>query len=103
MLIIDMSIISLYKDKALIRLYIGPGASKNEVVGVYGDPARLKVKIKAPPIDGEANNEVISYFSKLLGITKGQIQIIRGETSKQKDILVDLSPEEAMKCLGLEK
>lgn len=96
-----MSTVSPYNDKTLIRLYICPGASKNEVVGLYGDPARLKVKIKAPPVDGAANDEVILYFSKLLKIPKTQIELIRGQTSRQKDILVSLSPEVVIKILEM--
>ena len=77
-----------------ISLYIQPGASKSEVSGLFGDPARLKIKIKAPPRDGEANKEVIEFISKILGISKSKIEIIRGETSRQKDLLIDIPLEQ---------
>ena len=93
-----MYFISLYKNKTLLRLYICPGAHKNEITGLYGDPARLKIKIKARPVDGEANTEIISFLSKLLGMAKNKIEMIKGETSRQKDFLIDLSLEETMKC-----
>lgn len=77
-------------------VYIRPGASKNEVSGLFGTPARLKIKIKAPPQDGEANAEVITYISKLLGISKSKVEFIRGETSRQKDLLIDLPMEKVL-------
>lgn len=76
--------------KTILKIYVQPGASKNELVGLYGEPPRLKVKIKAQPQEGEANAEVITFFSKTLGISKSKVEIIRGHTSRQKDVLIDL-------------
>jgi uncharacterized protein (TIGR00251 family) len=69
-------------------LYIQPGASSTEAFGEHD--GRLKVKIKAPPRDGEANAAVIDYFSEILKIPKKKIFLIRGESSRQKDLLVEL-------------
>jgi uncharacterized protein (TIGR00251 family) len=78
-------------EQTLVKIYVQPGASKNELVGLYGDPPRLKLKVKAPPQDGEANLEVISFMAIILGISKSKVQLIRGQTSRKKDLLVDLS------------
>lgn len=94
-----MDIISVYKDKVLLRIYVQPGAGQNEVKGYFGDPARLKVKIKAPPVEGAANNEVIKFFSELLGISKNKIEILRGDTSRKKDLLIDCPLIELSKLL----
>lgn len=59
--------------------------------GVHAE--RLKVKIKAPPRDGEANEAVIDYFAEILKIPKKKIFLIRGESSRQKDLLVELSTD----------
>lgn len=75
----------------LLALYIQPGASMTELSGTHGD--RLKVKIKAPPRDGEANEALISYFSGILKIPKARIFLVRGESSRQKDLLVELPLE----------
>ena len=77
---------------SLLQLYIQPGASSNVVVGMHGE--RLKVKIKAPPVDGEANAELVKYIGEFLGIAKSKVHLLKGESSRQKDILVELSPEE---------
>ena len=78
----------------LLLLYIQPGASRTIIAGVHGE--RLKVKIKAPPRDGEANQALGEYFSEVLGIPKSKIFLIRGESSRQKTILVELSLSEIL-------
>lgn len=84
-----------------LLIHIQPGAAKNEVVGFYGEPARIKIKVKARPVEGEANAEVISFLAKILGIAKSRIEIERGHTSRQKDLMIDLPEEEVMKRLKL--
>ena len=76
------------KEGWLLRLYIRPNSSANEVTGLHGD--RIKVKIKSPPQDGEANLELKEYVGSLLGIAKSKVSILRGESSRQKDLLIDL-------------
>nr|BDT27990.1 DUF167 domain-containing protein [Bacteriovorax sp. HI3] len=96
-----MTIITAKNSQSILRIYVQPGASKNEISGLYGEPPRLKVKIKAPPVDGEANKEVIAFFAKLLGISKSRIELERGETSRQKDLLIDLSADEVKSLLSI--
>ncbi len=78
----------------VLLLYIQPGASSNALAGIHGD--RLKVKIKAPPREGEANEGLQEYFSGILRIPKSKIYLIRGESSRQKDLLVELPPEKTI-------
>lgn len=84
--------IKSHSQGTLLNLYIQPGASLSEISGTHAD--RLKVKIKAPPRDGEANEALIEFFSKYLGISKSKIRILRGESSRQKDLLFELPVEE---------
>lgn len=78
----------------LISLHIQPGASKNEISGEHNQ--RLKIKIKAPPRDGEANEGLIEFMSEVLKISKKKIFLIQGESSRQKTILVELSLNEIL-------
>jgi len=84
-------------SKTILKIYVQPGASKNEFVGCYGEPPRLKIKIKAQPQDGEANAEVIIFLSKVLKISKSKIEIYRGHISRQKDVLIDMDITEFVK------
>ena len=83
-----------HQKGTLLLLYIQPGASSNQLSGTHGD--RLKVKIKAAPRDGEANEGLIDYLVEVLKISKAKIFLIRGESSRQKDLLVELSLEEVL-------
>ena len=94
-----MNYISESDSKTLLRIYVQPGASKNEFVGLYGEPARLKLKIKAQPQDGEANAGVITFLAETLGISKSKIEISRGHTSRQKDVLIDLEMSSVIKII----
>jgi uncharacterized protein (TIGR00251 family) len=72
----------------LLRLQIQPRASKTEPSGPFGDPPRMKVRVAAPPVDGEANEELLKFLRKRLNVPLSHLRIVRGETSKSKDILV---------------
>jgi len=61
-------------------IYVQPGASRNQIVGLHGDT--LKVKIKAPPVGGTANKMCISVLAKALKVTKSAIEIVSGSVSK---------------------
>jgi len=80
-----------------VRLY--PNATKNEVVG-FSDEV-WQVRVAAPPVKGEANKEVISFLSKVLGVSKSSVSIARGHTNRNKLIAIDmLTREEIMKRLS---
>lgn len=84
-----MQYLEEYQGRVLLKIYVMPGARKSEIVGLFGEPLRLKIKISAPPIDGAANKELIKFLSKKLKLPKSALELIRGETSRNKDILVD--------------
>lgn len=73
------------KDGIILTLRISPNASKNEIIK---EEAGLKVKITAQPIDGKANKAMIEFLSKQFKIPKSYFEIVRGETSKDKTILI---------------
>ncbi len=70
-----------------ISLYVQPAAKKSEVVGLHGEN-HLKVKVKAPPEDGKANKELIRLLATTLAMSKKDIEILRGDKSRNKDILL---------------
>lgn len=77
---------------------VQPRASTSELVGELD--GALKIRLAAPPVDGAANEELIRWLAKFFGVTRRQISIISGETSKQKIIRVsDLQPAQAEQTL----
>ncbi len=78
----------------VITLYIQPGAKQSRVVGLHdGLP---KIAIKARPIDGEANEALITFLAELGGVPKRSIEILSGQTSRTKRLEVDQSVVEAL-------
>lgn len=77
----------------IIKVKIVPGSSKNKIIGAYNDA--LKISIAAPPVEGKANKKCIAYLAKYFDLAKSKIEIISGQTSKNKLIKIyDISPKE---------
>ena len=68
-----------------ISIHAVPRASKTEVCGMQGNA--LKLRLQAPPVDGKANKALVEYLSKLFKVPKTSIEILRGETGKDKTLL----------------
>ncbi len=68
---------------------VQPRSSKNLVDGVLGD--RLKIRLTAPPVEGEANQALIAYLAKALGIPKNEVILAQGGKSRKKVVAVSLS------------
>jgi len=76
-----------WKEKDLILyVQIQPKSSKDEVVGILGE--NLKIKVTAPPIDGKANEHLCRFIAKVFNVSKSQVSILKGETSKIKTLLI---------------
>ena len=60
----------------------------------------IKIKITAQPIDGKANKAVIEYLSKTFKIPKTSIEILKGETSKDKTIIFKTNDIEKIELLN---
>ena len=70
----------------IIRLKIVPNSSKNEIIL---EDEFIKVKVTAQPIENKANKALIEFLSKQFKIPKTKIQILKGETSKEKTVLLN--------------
>ena len=71
---------------ARLNIQVQPGASRNMITR-YTDGI-LHVKIAAPPVRGKANQELVKFLSKLLGVSKSSVTIEKGVTSRRKVVLV---------------
>ncbi|MEI7512070.1 MAG: DUF167 domain-containing protein [Candidatus Uhrbacteria bacterium] len=78
-----------------------PNSSRTEIIGWMSDGA-LKIKIAAPPVDGKANLELISFLAKTLKLPKSDIDITNGLTGKKKTIHLPMSQEMLVQYLSVE-
>jgi uncharacterized protein (TIGR00251 family) len=75
------------KDDALIfSVRVIPRSSKSEIVGEFDNA--LKVKLNSPPVDGAANTELIKLLAKEFDVSKNQVEILSGTTSKSKQVKI---------------
>ena len=90
------------KDGAVtLRIRVQPRARHTEFVGEHA--GAIKLKIAAPPVDGKANEECRRFLSKLFGVSTGSVEIISGESSRDKVVRIhntdSLSVAEALSGL----
>lgn len=82
-----MAIEIIQKDQGIILpVRAQPGAKRNCMVGEHG--GALKVAIQAPPEDGKANEAITDLLRKSFGISKQQIELVSGHTSRDKRFLL---------------
>lgn len=75
-----------HAEGILLPVRARPGARRT---GVQGEQAgALKVAVSAPPEDGRANQALIEELRKALGIKRSQVELIGGQTSRDKRFLI---------------
>ena len=70
----------------VINVRVQPGAKRSKIVGLHG--SSLKIAIAAPPVDGKANATLIEFLCDSFDLHKSQVEIIRGQTSRDKVVLI---------------
>ncbi|HQA06504.1 MAG TPA: DUF167 domain-containing protein [Syntrophomonadaceae bacterium] len=65
-----------------LEIVVQPRSAKNQVCGEV--EGCLKLKITAPPVDGEANQALIKFLANWLQVSRQDIVILRGESNKRK-------------------
>jgi len=86
----------------IIRIFVQPNAKVSAIIGEYlsGRTVCLKVQAAAVPLDGAANDEVRQILKKAMNISLSRIVIVKGETSRNKEVLLKAcSLEETVEAL----
>jgi uncharacterized protein (TIGR00251 family) len=82
-----------------LRLKVQPRASRTEIVGEHA--GAIKIKVAAPPVDGKANEECRRFLAKLLKVGATSIEIIAGDSSRDKVIRVsNVTAQRVLEALG---
>ncbi|GAA3665594.1 hypothetical protein GCM10022237_27070 [Nocardioides ginsengisoli] len=74
----------------LLAVRVQPGASRTGPAGptgVAGD--ELKIRLASPPVDGRANDELVRWLAKELGVPRSAVTLLRGQTSRSKVLRVE--------------
>jgi uncharacterized protein (TIGR00251 family) len=70
-----------------LAVRITPRASKNQIVGVLND-GTIKVHLVSYPSDDELNAELLSYLAEVLGVPKSRVEVVAGESGRDKLVSV---------------
>ena len=84
-----------------VHVHVQPRASRSEVVGTHG--AALKVRLLAPPVDGAANDALITLLAERLGVARRDVRIVQGATSRAKVVEIQGTTAEAVRALANEE
>ena len=74
------------QEGVIFKVSIQPRSSRNEIAGLQDDA--VKIRLTAPPIEGAANKMCIEFLAKSLKVRKSDVEIIRGQSSRTKKVLV---------------
>ena len=79
----------VYEQDGAVRVhvYVQPRAPRSEVVGEHADA--VKIRIAAPPVEGEANEELERYLAKLVGVARSKVCVVSGVGSRHKVVAIE--------------
>jgi uncharacterized protein len=75
---------------------VQPRSSKSGIAGIH--ERRLKIRIAAPPVDGEANGELIDYLARFFELPRSSVSILQGQRGKRKRMLLAGQTVEAVRA-----
>ena len=81
---------------AIVRFHVVPNAKSDTIVGERGDA--IKIKLRAPAVEGKANSALISFLAEQLNISQRAIVLEHGQRSRNKLIRITDLSEEEVRC-----
>jgi uncharacterized protein (TIGR00251 family) len=73
-------------DDLVLEVRVQPRASRSEFAGALG--GRLKVRLRAPPVDGRANAELVDFLADAFGVPRSNVTIEHGLAGRDKRVRV---------------
>ena len=78
----------------IINVKVTPKSSGDSITGwTDSSPAELSVRVTAPPDKGKANEAVCKLIAKSIGVPKSSVEVVRGQTSRHKQVAIDVDEE----------
>lgn len=69
-----------------VTVWVQPRASRTKFAGLHD--GALRVQLAAPPVDGEANAELVRFLAKTLSLPRQAVELVSGASSRKKRLLV---------------
>ena len=74
-------------DAIELVVHVVPGARRAGIAGEHGDA--LKIRLAAPAVEGKANAALVAFLADAFGVSRRQVTIVRGETSRDKRVRIE--------------
>jgi uncharacterized protein (TIGR00251 family) len=87
-------------EDLILQVLLQPKASANQWVGTV--EGRMKIRLTAPPVEGQANSQLIEFVAKQFKVAKSQVQLLSGEQARQKTLQIK-APRLIPAILAIEK
>jgi uncharacterized protein (TIGR00251 family) len=86
-------------ESAVFSVRVTPRAGRDEVVGWQDDV--LRVRLRAPPVEGQANEALRRLLAKRLGVAPSAVELVSGATGRTKRVrFTGLSEADVRSRLG---
>jgi uncharacterized protein (TIGR00251 family) len=86
-------------ENAVFVVRVTPRSGRDEIVGWQGD--ELRVRLRAPPVEGRANEGLVRLIAKRLDMAPSSVELVSGGTARVKRLRVEgLSEAEVRQRLG---
>jgi hypothetical protein len=83
----DLPFLRVEKTGAVIvDIHVMPNAPRTQIQGLHD--GALHLRLKAPPVDGKANLELVAWLARELKVPRAGVELIRGETARRKQLRV---------------
>ncbi|MFA5241604.1 MAG: DUF167 family protein [Sulfuricella sp.] len=69
-------------DCIILTLHVQPGAKRTEAAGIHD--GALKIRVAAPPVEGQANTRLLDFLKKAFDVPSSQIRLKQGSTGRRK-------------------
>lgn len=81
-----MNWITATKTGVMLSVHACPRAAQDQVQGLHGDA--VKIRLRAPPADGKANEALIAFLSQILDVPARDLVIVAGHSARRKRVAI---------------
>lgn len=85
------------RDGLVLLVSAAPGAKRTEAMGLLN--GALRVRLAAQPVEGQANAALLRWLADELDLPRSRVSLLRGDTSRSKQVLLDASLEAVLAWL----
>jgi uncharacterized protein (TIGR00251 family) len=89
------------EETATMEVHVLPRASREGVAGFAGGAVRIR--LTAPPLENRANEALVRFLAKALGVSRASVEIVAGKRGRKKVVRVTgMSRDDVFRHLKLE-